>query len=103
MLPAMGRQIIYVSTADEPVFAELKTLADRRGSSLSAEIARLVKNHVRETQRTSDMGLPVGFRAPASMKDPVDQAKDDFVETLLATVREKVDEVIELARKQEAS
>jgi hypothetical protein len=61
---------VYVPDDDLPHWNEVARIAERRKISLSKQVCELVRNYSQESSSGRDLGLPVGFRIPASMKDP---------------------------------
>jgi hypothetical protein len=93
----MPNKTIYIRDSDADFWKEAEALATRRGGSLSGVLADLVRRYVRD-ERT-DTGLPVGFKVPASMKDPKVLAREQFADD----VRAKVLELLEIGPKEQAS
>jgi hypothetical protein len=94
----MPTKTLYVSDSDEYLWAEGVKLAKRRGMSMSALLSSLVKDYVAEGQSplAKAMGLPPGFKPPASMRDPIEVKLDQIAEDLRVQVRELVNEKIRI-------
>jgi hypothetical protein len=78
---------VYVPDDDLPHWNEVARIAERRKISLSKMVGDLVKAYAQENHAGRDLGLPVGFRVPTSMKDPrvsaAEAAADDVRERVL--------------------
>lgn len=95
-MPSRNVRNIYVSDADLRVWDELEAVAQRRGVSLAKQVTGLVRDYVEQTYSGRDLGLPVGFRIPESMKDPrvvkAEQTADDIRESALKAMLDNIKE-----------
>ena len=93
----MSMKSIYVPVADEPAWDEAERLADSRDKSLSKLVSGLVKEYVEANRPGRDLGLPIGFAVPASMKDPrilraealADDIRERVLQSLLDNIRQE--------------
>jgi hypothetical protein len=85
---------VYVPDDEVVFWDETAKIASRRGLSVSKQVCELVRRFAEENSQGRDLGLPVGFRIPASMKDPkavqaeqvADDLRDKVLQTLLAAI-----------------
>lgn len=92
----MPPRSVYVAEADVPYWDEAENMA-RSGpkGSLSKLVSGLVRDYVEARRPGRDLGLPVGFAVPASMKDPriiraeavADDVRDRVLAALVAEIR----------------
>lgn len=92
----MPMKSIYVSEADVPYWDEAESMA-RTGpkGSMSKLVCSLVRRYAEAYRPGRDLGLPVGFDVPASMKDPrvvraeavADDVRERVLDALLAEIR----------------
>ena len=93
--PAMPNKTIYVSDDDMKHWNAVQEIAKRRKVSLSKIIGSCLADFTRthDIAASSGLGLPVGMRIPASMKDPklVEQEAlaDDFRAQFLTWLQER--------------
>jgi hypothetical protein len=84
---------LYVADGDQAYWSELDKIARRKKLSTSKLLAEMVRNYVHADRESLKLGLPVGFRIPASMKDPRVMRAEKFADD----VRERVlQEMLEL-------
>lgn len=86
----MPMKNIYVSEGDLDVWAEAVKLASDHNMSISKLILSELKSTLRE--RRGDIGIPLGFPIPASMKDPRIARAESFADQIRAQV---LDELLE--------
>lgn len=77
----MPNKTIYLSEADAKWWDQAQAIVKRRRSSMSKLIGSQMEDFVRNNSGDA-AGLPIGFRVPDAMKDPVVAARealaDDF-------------------------
>jgi hypothetical protein len=81
---------IYMAPGDQDYWDEIVKMAQRRNTSVSKLLFELIRTYVQSNYQGRDLGLPVGFRIPASMKDPklvaAEAAADDIRESVLRAI-----------------
>jgi hypothetical protein len=90
----MPTKTIYLSDTDVAIWDEATALAQRAGMSISKLTVTSLKSTVMERRGVTD--IPLGFKIPASMKDPKalarEQAANDLRAQILATLEQLAEE-----------
>lgn len=82
----MPNKTIYVADGDLHYWEAAVNIAARRGTSISKVLGTLVRGFV-DTDNDGT-GLPVGFRVPTSMKDPVTLERERLADDVRALMME---------------